>query len=81
MTARRGTGDYLKKPLSIDALTDLQARIVAGQATNEEREWVRRSLIRYRSRYRGGNLSPVTARRLGLIDGEGKELDCKIEKS
>jgi hypothetical protein len=66
---------------SIGVLVDLQARIAAGQATNEEREWARRSLMQYRTRYWQGNLSPVTARRLGLIDAEGKELDCKTVKS
>jgi hypothetical protein len=78
--ARRESRANSRRRPSIGVLVNIQARIAAGQATHEEREWARRSLIQYRTRYREGNLSPVTALRLGLIDAEGKELDCKIGK-
>ncbi len=71
---------YSRRPASIGVLVALQSQIAAGLATNEEREWARRSLKQYRTRYWQGNLSPLTARRLGLIDAEGNELACKIGK-
>ena len=74
--ARREARAYSRKPLSIGGLVELelQARIKAGDATFEEREFVQRSLALYRTRYWQGNLSPLTARRLGLIDAEGNKL-------
>jgi hypothetical protein len=72
--ARREERAYSRKPLSIGGLVELQARIEAGDATFEEREFAQRSLALYRTRYWQGNLSPLTARRLGLIDAEGNKL-------
>ena len=72
--ARREARAYSRKPLSIGGLVELQARIEAGDATFEERESAQRSLALYRTRYWQGNLSSLTARRLGLIDAEGNKL-------
>ena len=72
--ARREARAYSRKALSIGGLVELQARIEAGDATFEEREFAQRSLTLYRTRYWQGNLSPLTARRLGLIDAEGNKL-------
>jgi hypothetical protein len=72
--ARREARAYSRKPLSIGGLVELQARIEAGDATFEEREFAQRSLALYRTRYWQGNLSTFTARRLGLIDAEGNKL-------
>ena len=72
--APREARGYSRKPLSIGGLVELQARIEAGDATFEEQEFAQRSLALYRTRYWQGNLSPLTARRLGLIDAEGNKL-------
>jgi hypothetical protein len=72
--ARREARAYSRKPLSIGGLVELKARIEAGVATSEEREFAQRSLALYRTRYWQGNLSTFIARRLGLIDAEGNKL-------
>jgi hypothetical protein len=77
---QQATRDYPGKPLPIGVLVELKARMELGQATPEERQVVERNLVLYRTRYRQGNVSTRTARRLGLIDGEGKELSCEIGK-
>jgi hypothetical protein len=64
---------YSRKPLPIGVFMTLQARIEAGHASLEERELALRAKALYRTRYRQGNFSPLTALRLGLIDAKGNE--------
>jgi hypothetical protein len=51
----------------------LLARIRSGNSAPEDRDFAKRCLAKYRAKYRAGSLSDRTARRLGLIDAEGKE--------
>ena len=74
LAARQEPRAYSRKPLPIGVFMAIKARIEAGQATLEERELALRAKAFYRTRYRQGNFSPLTALRLGLIDSEGSEL-------
>ena len=74
LMARQEPRVYSRKPLAIGIFMALQARIEAGHATLEERELALRAKALYRTRYRQGNFSPLTALRLGLIDAKGNEL-------
>ena len=74
LMARQELRAYSRKLLPIGVFMARQARTEAGQATLEERELAPRAKALYRTRYRQGNFSPLTALRLGLIDSEGNEL-------
>ncbi len=74
LVARQELRAYSRKPLPIGVFMALQARIEAGHATLEERELALRAKALYRTRYRQGNFSPLTALRLRLIDSKGDEL-------
>ena len=69
-TARRQAKRY-NYYLPMEALIALLEKVQRGAATAEEREFARRSLSTFRSRYVAGNLSDRAALQLGLIDAKG----------
>jgi hypothetical protein len=57
---------YHYPPVLIEDAAALQQRIAAGEATPTEVEEYRRTINELRRKFRDGQLSPASARRLGI---------------
>jgi hypothetical protein len=71
--ARKASPRRSTTELTVEELTRLLAQMRSGDITPEDRDFVKRCLARYRGRYQCGYLSDRSARRLGLIEAQGKE--------
>ena len=80
-TAERQRPKKANYYVSLEALTELLAKVKSGAATAEEREHATRTLSSFRSRYVAGNLSKRAALQLGLIDAKGNALNWQSEPS
>ena len=61
-----GKKKYHYPPVLIEDAAALQQRVMAGAATPAEAEEYRRTINELRRKFRDGQLSPASARRLGI---------------